>query len=88
QIVPAPGAKGLNLASFDVVYLSDSLPEFYKSGGGERLKGYSDRALAYVWKLERFSWYLTKLMHHYPENDALQRRMQVAQLENIAGYGV
>jgi p-hydroxybenzoate 3-monooxygenase len=49
------------------------------------VKGYSDRALARVWKSERFSWYLTKLMHRFPEIDAFDRRMQVAKLEYVAG---
>jgi p-hydroxybenzoate 3-monooxygenase len=85
HIVPPTGAKGLNLASSDVAYLSDALLGFYSSGSEGGLKGYSDRALARVWKAERFSWYLTKLMHRFPEDGAFERRMQSAELDYIAG---
>ena len=85
HIVPPTGAKGLNLASSDVAYLSEALLGFYRGGDEQGLKGYSDRALARVWKSERFSWYLTNLMHRFPANDAFDRRMQVAELEYIAG---
>jgi p-hydroxybenzoate 3-monooxygenase len=85
HIVPPTGAKGLNLASSDVAYLSQALLEFYASGDEASLVGYSDRALARVWKAERFSWYLTRLMHRFPNSDPFDRRMQMAELDYIAG---
>jgi len=85
HIVPPTGAKGLNLASSDVVYLSEALIAFHKSGDREALAGYGARALARVWKSERFSWYLTKLVHRFPEDGPFERRMQVAELDYIAG---
>jgi p-hydroxybenzoate 3-monooxygenase len=85
HIVPPTGAKGLNLASSDVAYLGEALLGFYAGGDEAGLAGYSDRALARVWKSERFSWYLTKLMHRFPEDGAFERRMQSAELDYIAG---
>ncbi len=84
HIVPPTGAKGLNLAASDVAYLSDALMRFFKSGSSDALEGYSDRALARVWKAERFSWQLTKLMHRFPDDGPFERRMQIAELEYIA----
>ncbi|MCE7798039.1 4-hydroxybenzoate 3-monooxygenase [Sphingobium sufflavum] len=84
HIVPPTGAKGLNLAASDVAYLSDALIRFFMAGDGDGVAGYSDKALARVWKAERFSWQLTRLMHRFPENDAFDRRMQLADLDYIA----
>jgi p-hydroxybenzoate 3-monooxygenase len=83
HIVPPTGAKGLNLASSDVAYLSDALIRFYARGDGAGLAGYGARALARVWKAERFSWYLTKLMHRFPDDGPFERRMQRAELDYI-----
>ncbi|WP_428152155.1 4-hydroxybenzoate 3-monooxygenase [Brevundimonas sp.] len=85
HIVPPTGAKGLNLAASDVIYLSEAIGRFFKSGDAEGIAGYSDRALARVWKSERFSWQLTTLMHRFPETDAFDRQMQQAELDYIAG---
>jgi len=85
HIVPPTGAKGLNLAAADVAYLSDALIAFYRSGDERGLAAYSDRALARVWKAERFSWYLTSLMHRFPDTGPFERAMQVAELDYIAG---
>lgn len=84
HIVPPTGAKGLNLAASDVAYLSDALLRFFQSSDNDAVARYSDRALARVWKAERFSWQLTRLMHRFPENDAFDRRMQLADLDYIA----
>jgi p-hydroxybenzoate 3-monooxygenase len=84
HIVPPTGAKGLNLAASDVHYLSSAFIDFYK-GNEEGLKNYSTRALARVWKAERFSWWLTKLLHLFPEEGQFGRRMQLAELEYLAG---
>ena len=84
HIVPPTGAKGLNLAASDVHYLSSGLIDFYK-GNEDGLKSYSTLALARVWKAERFSWWLTKLLHLFPEEGQFGRRMQLAELEYLAG---
>lgn len=84
HIVPPTGAKGLNLASSDIAYLSDALIGWYRRDDAAGLEGYGAKALARVWKAERFSWYLTKLMHRFPEDGAFERRMQIAELDYIA----
>lgn len=84
HIVPPTGAKGLNLAASDVAYLSDALIAHYKRGEEAGLKGYAAKALARVWKAERFSWYLTKLMHRFPDEGAFAHRMQGRELEYVA----
>jgi p-hydroxybenzoate 3-monooxygenase len=84
HIVPPTGAKGLNLASSDVTYLLEALIGWFNSGDAEGIDSYSDRALRRIWKTERFSWYLTKLMHRFPEDGAFERRMQNAELDYIA----
>ena len=85
HIVPPTGAKGLNLAASDVAYLADALIAALRQGDARELETYSERALARVWKSERFSWYLTNLMHRFPEAGAFERRMQLAELDYIAG---
>ncbi|MGZ8282537.1 MAG: 4-hydroxybenzoate 3-monooxygenase [Allosphingosinicella sp.] len=84
HIVPPTGAKGLNLAASDVAYLSDALTRWFGANDGAGIESYSERALARVWKSERFSWQLTNLMHRFPDTDAFGRRMQVADLDYIA----
>lgn len=85
HIVPPTGAKGLNLAASDVAYLSDALIGFFGRGDEGGLLDYQARALARIWKAERFSWSLTKLMHRFPEDGAFERRMQKAELDYLAG---
>jgi len=85
HIVPPTGAKGLNLAASDVSYLAEALAGWFRSRDEQLLADYSGRALARVWKSERFSWYLTRLMHRFPDNSDFERRMQVAELDYIAG---
>ncbi|WP_294338783.1 4-hydroxybenzoate 3-monooxygenase [uncultured Sphingomonas sp.] len=84
HIVPPTGAKGLNLAASDVAYLADALIGFFTRGDESGLTGYQARALARIWKAERFSWYLTKLMHRFPEDGAFEHRMQTAELDYVA----
>lgn len=84
HIVPPTGAKGLNLAASDVAYLSEALTGFFNRADHDGVAGYSDRALARVWKAERFSWQLTTLMHRFPGQTAFDRRIQVAELDYIA----
>ena len=84
HIVPPTGAKGLNLAASDVHYACEALAGWFKRNDADAVAGYSERALARVWKSERFSWSLTKLMHRFPEDGPFERKMQVAELEYIA----
>lgn len=84
HIVPPTGAKGLNLAASDVAYLSEALARYFRANDMDGIAGYSARALARVWKAERFSWQLTRLMHRFPDADAFDRRMQLADLDYIA----
>jgi p-hydroxybenzoate 3-monooxygenase len=84
HIVPPTGAKGLNLAASDVALLSRALAEHYR-GHDEGIEQYSQRALARVWKAERFSWWFTGLMHHFPENGEFGAKMQRAELDYLFG---
>jgi len=84
HIVPPTGAKGLNLAAGDVHYLSQAFAEFYGAGSMAGLDGYSDRALARVWQAERFSWWMTSLLHRFPESSGFDRKVQRAELEYLA----
>ena len=85
HIVPPTGAKGLNLAVSDVVMLSQALRDFYRRGSATRLEGYSARALARVWKAERFSWWFTELTHNFPERGSFGRKMQIAEFDYLCG---
>jgi p-hydroxybenzoate 3-monooxygenase len=85
HIVPPTGAKGLNLAASDIHYLSEGLIAHYAGDGDALLDGYSDRALARVWKASRFSWSLTNLLHRFPDRGGFDRRMQAAELDWLAG---
>jgi p-hydroxybenzoate 3-monooxygenase len=85
HIVPPTGAKGLNLAASDVWYLSRALIRWYVDGDAGGLDGYSAAALARVWKAERFSWWMTSMLHLFPETGAFGRRIQMAELDYVAG---
>jgi p-hydroxybenzoate 3-monooxygenase len=85
HIVPPTGAKGLNLAASDVHYLSQAFAGFYDSRSTAGLDGYSERALARVWQAERFSWWMTSLLHRFPESSGFDRKVQRAELEYLAG---
>ncbi len=84
HIVPPTGAKGLNLAVGDVRILAHAFRRFYQDKDSHDLATYSDRALKRVWKAERFSWYLSTLLHQFPENSPFEKRMQHAEFEYIA----
>mgnify|MGYP001056976384 CR=1 FL=1 len=84
HIVPPTGAKGLNTAASDIYFLSRGLIDYYKTGQEDGLKSYPAKALARVWKAERFSWWMTLLLHRLPDNDGgFSRRMQEAELEYL-----
>ncbi len=84
HIVPPTGAKGLNLAASDVHYAAEALTNFFAHNSRDAVAAYSTKALARVWKAERFSWSLTRLMHRFPEDGAFERKMQLAELDYIA----
>jgi p-hydroxybenzoate 3-monooxygenase len=85
HIVPPTGAKGLNLAISDVVYLARALRERYAEGSTQRLDAYSQTALARVWKSVRFSWWMTQAMHRFPGmSDDFDRRLQRTELDYLA----
>jgi p-hydroxybenzoate 3-monooxygenase len=81
HIVPATGAKGLNLAVSDVNALSEALVEFFATGRTAALEGYSQRCLRRVWRVQEFSWYMSSLLHNLPGDDEFGHRLQRAELE-------
>ncbi|MBV8031780.1 MAG: 4-hydroxybenzoate 3-monooxygenase [Betaproteobacteria bacterium] len=85
HIVPPTGAKGLNLAASDVRFLAEAFDAYYRKKDESGLDAYSARALARVWKAERFSWWMTKLMHLFPEEGEFGRKMQLAELDYLMG---
>jgi p-hydroxybenzoate 3-monooxygenase len=84
HIVPPTGAKGLNLAASDVHYLFEGLLEHYKEKSRAGLDAYSGKALARIWKAERFSWSMTNLMHRFPANGAFDQKVQEAELDYLS----
>lgn len=82
HIAPPTGAKGLNLAAADVGYLAESLVEFYRESTAG-IDSYSQRCLQRIWKAERFSWWMTSLMHRFPDAGAFGGKMQMAELNYL-----
>ena len=78
HIVPPTGAKGLNTAASDIHYLYTGLVQYYETGKSEGIDCYSEKALARVWKAERFSWSLTSMLHRFPDQSAFDLKMQAA----------
>ncbi|MFD0917145.1 4-hydroxybenzoate 3-monooxygenase [Pseudahrensia aquimaris] len=85
HIVPPTGAKGLNLAIADVRILSRGLIEHYKRAQDAYLEAYSQTCLKRVWKVERFSWYMSTMLHQFPEFSGFEKRMQRAEFDYLAG---
>ncbi len=85
HIVPPTGAKGMNLAFADVVIFSRALEAFYKNKGRDLLESYSTTCLRRVWKAQRFSWWMTQIMHRFPHESAFDRRRQLADLDYLTG---
>lgn len=81
HIVPPTGAKGLNLAVSDAVYLYRGLEQFYSSGAHDRLHAYSATALKRIWRAERFSWYVTTMLHRNPEETPFEQRIHLADID-------
>ncbi|MEQ9335474.1 4-hydroxybenzoate 3-monooxygenase [Thalassobaculum sp.] len=85
HIVPPTGAKGLNLAASDVHYLSRALIAHYHDGDENGLRAYSEKALRRIWKAERFSWWMTTLLHSFPADGSFGHRLQHAELDYLFG---
>lgn len=83
HIVPPTGAKGLNLAVADVRVLSRALVHFYKTGDQSRLNDYSRTCLQRVWKVQRFSWWMTSMLHCFPDENPFDQRRQLAELSYV-----
>ena len=83
HIVPPTGAKGLNLAVADVRVLADGLKQFYQSGRMELLNRYSEICLRRVWKVQRFSWWMTSMLHRHATGNAFDERRQLAELDYV-----
>ena len=83
HIVPPTGAKGLNLAVADVRVLARALSEFYTSGKTSLLDDYSKICLRRVWKVQRFSWWMTSMLHRFSDDNAFDQRRQLAELDYV-----
>ncbi len=83
HIVPPTGAKGMNLAFADVLVLSRALDAFYKSKRADGLENYSANCLRRVWYAQRFSWWMTQILHRFPHETAFDRRRQLSDLDYI-----
>ncbi len=85
HIVPPTGAKGLNLAAADVRVLSRGLIAHYKQNKQDILDRYSEICLKRIWKVERFSWFMSTMLHQFPDYSGFEKRMQRAEFDHIAG---
>jgi p-hydroxybenzoate 3-monooxygenase len=85
HIVPPTGAKGLNLAASDIAYLSSALIEFYTQGSEQGIDQYSEKCLQRVWKAERFSWWMTHLLHRFETESEFDHKIKQAELSYILG---
>src|SRR5690606_22039165 len=83
HIVPPTGAKGLNLAASDVGYLTRGLVPYFKEGNSVGIDLYPERCLRRIWNAERFSWWMTSLMHNFPDSDGFSTKIQEAELGYI-----
>ncbi|MBZ5577922.1 MAG: 4-hydroxybenzoate 3-monooxygenase [Acidobacteriia bacterium] len=80
HIVPPTGAKGLNLAAFDVLHLGRAIAAFYRTGKTDLLRQYSDTALERAWKTQRFSWWMTQTLHRFPDENPFDSKRQLSDL--------
>jgi len=83
HIVPPTGAKGLNLAVADVRVLARAIAEFYRSGDRSMLERYSETCLRRVWKVQRFSWWMTSMLHRFDSDNAFDQRRQIGELDYV-----
>ena len=85
HIVPPTGAKGLNLATSDIAYLSSALIEYYQNGSEQGIDEYSEKCLQRVWKAERFSWWMTHLLHRFETESEFDHKIKQAELSYVLG---
>ncbi|EPW3853568.1 4-hydroxybenzoate 3-monooxygenase [Acinetobacter baumannii] len=85
HIVPPTGAKGLNLAASDIAYLSSALVEYYVEGSEQGINEYSEKCLQRVWKAERFSWWMTHLLHRFETESEFDHKIKQAELSYVLG---
>jgi p-hydroxybenzoate 3-monooxygenase len=85
HIVPPTGAKGLNLAAADVRVLARALTQYFRTSSMERLDRYSEVCLRRVWKVVRYSWYMTSLLHRFPGHSPFERNIQLGELDYLLG---
>jgi p-hydroxybenzoate 3-monooxygenase len=83
HIVPPTGAKGLNLAVADVRVLTRALFDFYRSNSNQGLQNYTQRCLRRVWKGQRFSWWMTSMLHRFPHEDSYSHHIHLAELDYV-----
>jgi p-hydroxybenzoate 3-monooxygenase len=83
HIVPPTGAKGLNLAVTDVQVLARGLEQYYSKGSHDLLDCYSEICLRRVWKVQRFSWWMTAMLHRFPHENPFDHRRQLAELDYV-----
>ncbi len=83
HIVPPTGAKGLNLAASDAHYLAQAFREYYDEKSSAGIDAYSAKALSRVWKAVRFSWWMTSMLHQFPDTGAFGARIQLAELDYV-----
>lgn len=83
HIVPPTGARGLNSAASDIYYLYHALVDHYRKGDDSGLEGYSKKALARVWKAQRFSWWMTMLLHRFPDRVSYDDRLQDTEMDYL-----
>lgn len=83
HIVPPTGARGLNSAASDIYYLYHAMLDHYRNGSDAGLDAYSDRALARIWKAQRFSWWMTTLLHRFPEQISYDQKLQETELNYL-----
>jgi p-hydroxybenzoate 3-monooxygenase len=83
HIFPPTGARGLNSAASDIHYLYHAMVDHYRNGDDAGLDGYSAKALARVWKAQRFSWWMTSMLHRFPDNTPYEDRLQTTELDYL-----
>jgi p-hydroxybenzoate 3-monooxygenase len=84
HVVPPTGAKGLNLAVADVAVLARALDAWFNHRRSDLLEAYSPTCLARIWKVQRFSWWMTSMLHRFEHHSPFERRIQMAELDYVA----
>lgn len=83
--MPPTGAKGLNLAASDIAYLASAFIEYYQQGSVQGIEQYSEKCLQRVWKEERFSWWMTNLLHDFETDSEFEKKLKQAELNYVFG---